>query len=44
VIQRGTDHAWENRSDRPARMAFILIDADFDDALVPLIANQELTA
>jgi hypothetical protein len=28
LIQRGTSHSWANRSDRPARMAFILIDAD----------------
>jgi len=28
LIQRGTYHAWANRSDRPARMAFILIDAE----------------
>jgi hypothetical protein len=27
LIQRGTSHSWSNRSDRPARMAFILIDA-----------------
>ncbi len=33
VIQRGTDHAWENRSDRTCRMAFILIAGDFDPAL-----------
>ena len=26
VIQRGTNHAWSNRSDEPCRMAFILID------------------
>lgn len=25
VVQRGTRHAWRNRTDRPARMAFILI-------------------
>lgn len=25
-IQRGTNHAWTNRSDKPGRMAFILID------------------
>ncbi|MBM3557475.1 MAG: cupin domain-containing protein [Alphaproteobacteria bacterium] len=29
VVQRGTDHAWENRSDKPARMAFILVDGRF---------------
>jgi hypothetical protein len=28
LIQRGTQHAWSNRSDRICRMAFILIDAE----------------
>lgn len=27
LIQRGTNHAWVNRSDKPARAAFVLIDA-----------------
>ena len=27
LIQRGTNHAWANRSNRPARVAFVLIDA-----------------
>jgi len=27
LIQRGTSHAWANRTDKPARVAFILIDA-----------------
>ncbi len=27
VVQRGTRHAWSNRTDRPARIAFILVDA-----------------
>ena len=27
LIQRGTNHAWANRSERPCRVAFILIDA-----------------
>lgn len=31
LIQRATSHSWSNRSDRPARMAFILIDASDDD-------------
>ncbi len=26
VIQRGTNHCWVNRSDKPCRMAYILID------------------
>jgi hypothetical protein len=28
MIQRGTHHAWANRSDKVCRMAFILIDAE----------------
>jgi hypothetical protein len=27
LIQRGTNHAWENRSEQVARVAFVLIDA-----------------
>ncbi|MGE5539594.1 MAG: cupin domain-containing protein [Gemmatimonas sp.] len=27
-IQRATNHAWSNRSDKPCRIAFILIDGD----------------
>jgi quercetin dioxygenase-like cupin family protein len=27
VVQRGTNHAWANRSDRPVRMMFVMIDA-----------------
>lgn len=27
LIQRGTAHAWSNRTDRPCKVAFILIDA-----------------
>jgi uncharacterized cupin superfamily protein len=26
VVQRGTMHAWVNRSDRPVRMLFVMID------------------
>jgi hypothetical protein len=28
LIQRGTNHAWSNRSDRPARVCFVLNGAD----------------
>ncbi len=28
LIQRGTNHSWANRSDKPCRMAFILVDAE----------------
>lgn len=34
VVQRGTDHAWENRSDKIARMAFFHIDAEFSEELL----------
>lgn len=29
VIQRGTNHAWANRSGKPCRMLFILIDGQY---------------
>jgi hypothetical protein len=37
VVQRGTDHRWENRTDSVARMAFILVDGVFTEELVELI-------
>ncbi len=30
VIQRGTNHGWANRSQRPCRIAFILIDGRYE--------------
>lgn len=33
VIQRGTNHAWSNRSDKPALMLYVLIDGEFDPEL-----------
>jgi Cupin domain len=33
IVQRGTNHAWANRSGKPCRMAFILIDGKFADGL-----------
>jgi len=33
VVQRGTDHAWANRGPVTARVAFILVDGEFDPAL-----------
>lgn len=27
LVQRGTNHAWSNRTDRPCQVAFVLIDA-----------------
>ena len=33
VIQRGTNHGWANRSGRPCRIAFVLIDGAYEDGL-----------
>jgi quercetin dioxygenase-like cupin family protein len=33
IIQRGTNHAWANRSDAVCRIAFILIDGLYDESL-----------
>ena len=33
VIQCGTNHAWSNRSDKPCKMLYVLIDAKFDTEL-----------
>ena len=30
VIQRGTNHAWSNRSDKPVKMLYVLVDGEFD--------------
>lgn len=34
VVQRGTDHAWENRTEEVTRMAFFHIAAEFSDELM----------
>ena len=33
VIQRGTNHAWSNRTDETARMLFILLDGKFTEGI-----------
>lgn len=38
VIQRGTNHAWANRSGRPCRMLFVLIDGTYDPAIAAALA------
>jgi mannose-6-phosphate isomerase-like protein (cupin superfamily) len=34
VVQRGTNHAWENRSDKITRMAFFHIAAEWSEELL----------
>ncbi len=33
VIQRGTNHGWANRSSKPCRIVFVLIDGRFEEGL-----------
>lgn len=33
VVQRGTSHSWVNRSDKPCKILFVLLDGEFDDEL-----------
>jgi quercetin dioxygenase-like cupin family protein len=42
VVQRGTNHAWANRSDRPVRMVFVLIDGTIADDLRQATGPLEL--
>lgn len=42
VVQRGTDHRWENRSAAPARVAFILIDGAFAPQLRAALGEDAL--
>lgn len=41
VVQRGTIHAWANRSDRAARMLFVLADGRFDPDLARRQAEED---
>ncbi len=40
VVQRGTSHSWANRSDKPCKILFVLIDGAFDDELKQSFDNQ----
>ena len=33
IVQRGTNHAWSNRTDQPCIIAFILVDGEFGPGL-----------
>lgn len=37
VVQRGTNHAWSNRTEEMARMVFILLDGRYAPALVEVL-------
>jgi mannose-6-phosphate isomerase-like protein (cupin superfamily) len=40
VIQRGTNHAWANRSGRPCRMLFVLVDGAYEPAIARALAGR----
>jgi uncharacterized cupin superfamily protein len=42
VVQRGTDHAWENRSEHTVRVVFVLVDGTFTDELRVAIGAPQL--
>jgi len=40
VVQRGTDHAWANRSGKPCRMVFIQIDGKYEPSIKAALARR----
>lgn len=40
VVQRGTNHAWANRSGRPCRMLFVLVDGRYDAEIAAALARR----
>jgi hypothetical protein len=42
VVQRGTNHRWENRSAGTARMAFVLVDGAFTAELLASLGGDVL--
>ncbi len=41
LVERGTNHAWANRSGKPCRMLFVLIGGQFDPAISRHFGNIE---
>jgi quercetin dioxygenase-like cupin family protein len=40
VVQRGTNHAWANRSGRSCRMLFVLVDGAYQPAIAAALAKR----
>lgn len=40
VVQRGTNHAWANRSGRPCRMLFVLVDGAYEPTIAAALAGR----
>jgi mannose-6-phosphate isomerase-like protein (cupin superfamily) len=39
VVQRGSNHAWANRSGKPCRMLFVLVDGAYEPSLAAALAT-----
>ncbi|KFA65868.1 hypothetical protein S40285_04675 [Stachybotrys chlorohalonatus IBT 40285] len=44
VVQRGTMHAWHNRTDKPARVFFVLASAYIKPCMINIKTNEPRTA
>jgi len=40
VVQRGTNHAWANRSGKPCRMLFMLVDGQYEPAIATALSQR----
>ena len=40
VVQRGSNHAWANRSGKPCRMLFVLVDGAYEPSLAAALATR----
>jgi mannose-6-phosphate isomerase-like protein (cupin superfamily) len=40
VVQRGTNHAWANRSGKPCRMLFVLVDGRYEPGIAAALARR----
>lgn len=40
VVQRGTNHAWANRSGKPCRMLFVLVDGRYEPSIAQALAQR----
>jgi hypothetical protein len=40
VVQRGTNHAWANRSGKPCRMLFVLVDGQYAPAIAAALSQH----
>lgn len=41
VVQRGTNHAWANRSGKPCRMLFVLVDGRYEPDIAAALARRD---